>query len=354
MRIKSKDIAKELGISPATVSLVLNNRPGVNEKTRQRVLDYVQQKEMEQWIDSMTRRISEKGTVLMINYIKNGVIMEQNERYQKDFIAGQSPMVKKIAEAVIQRGYSFRYRIFRERIQRLDKFFEECRELDVKGIYILAAEMVRGDIYPFRQLKVPIVVGDNLFYEEGIDSYLIDNKEGIARGVNYLLKKGHRNIVYLAENISIYNFEERREAFIYEMIKQRFSDADERIWYLGSNIEEVYENMSKCLDRGIKRTTAFMLESSVISLGVSKALMERGFRIPRDISLIGFDALPPSSLPGIDLTLIKGTHTKRHLAGVIHLMQHMEHNNEEIMKVYYRTRLLEGNSVFDKAKYIYR
>ena len=163
--------------------------------------------------------------------------------------------------------------------------------------------MGKSDIYPFLELQIPIVTGDNLFYEEGINSFLIDNREGIRRGVDYLVDKGHSRIVYL--------------------------------------------------DEGMRGVTALILESSVISMGVIKALLERNVRIPKDISLIGFDAVAPVELPGFELTLIKGTHTKRHLAAVKHLMQYMKDENEEIMRVYYRTRLFEGQTVFDKSKYMY-
>lgn len=53
------------------------------------------------------------------------------------------------------------------------------------------------------------------------------------------------------------------------------------------------------------------------------------------------------------MTLIKGTHTKRHIAAVKHLLRYMEDENEEIMRVYYKTRFSEGETVFDKTKYIY-
>ena len=47
MRLKAKEIAKELGVSPATVSLALNDRPGINQETKQRILDYIQEREEE-------------------------------------------------------------------------------------------------------------------------------------------------------------------------------------------------------------------------------------------------------------------------------------------------------------------
>lgn len=351
MHIKAKDIAAELGVSPATVSLALNNRPGINPGTKEKILSYVRQKEKELWSEPLS---SSKGKIMVLSYIKNGTIMEHTERRQKMAPDRQGWLYREMASLSARQGYEMILRNFRENTQSLEQLLRECQKLSIKGIYIMAAEMQHSDIYPFQQLKIPIVAGDNLFYEEGIDSYLIDNREGITRGVSYLADKGHSHIVYLAETIDIFNFRERREAFLSEMARKELGDASKRIWHLGARIDEIYNSMKLRLNAGIRGTTAFVLESSIVSMGVYKALKERQFRIPRDISLLGFDSLPPYNLLGTELTLIKGTHTKRHLAGVQHLIRHIEDENEEILKIYYRTRLQEGDSVFDKTKYIYR
>ena len=319
MRIKAKGIAKELGLSEATVSLALNDRPGVNENTKKRILECVREKQEKLQENFEIQKKIVHGKVMMLNYIKNGIIMKRSQE--------QNPIIEKIRETVKREGDTFEYRLFQEQFEEIGNLISECREKDVKGIYIMAAEMGKSDIYPFLELQIPIVTGDNLFYEEGINSFLIDNREGIRRGVDYLVDKGHSRIVYLAEDIDIFNFLERREAFVLEMAKH--------------------------LDEGMRGVTALILESSVISMGVIKALLERNVRIPKDISLIGFDAVAPVELPGFELTLIKETHTKRHLAAVKHLMQYMKDENEEIMRVYYRTRLFEGQTVFDKSKYMY-
>lgn len=344
MRIKSKDIAKELNLSPATVSLVLNGRPGVNEKTRKKVLDYMENVAMKEY--RTHHNCVREGMVVMINYMKHGIVLKRGE--------GSTilPIHVQMEEAVRKAGYEFKIIDYWEEKTEIESLIEELKIQNVKGIYILAAEMHQADIYPFLKLKIPIVVGDNLFNEQGIDSFLVDNEEGIARGVNYLVEKGHSNIVYLAENLNIFNFMERREAFIREMAK-RGVDTSKRIRNLGNNVDEVYESMKKYLDEGVKKTSAFILESSVVSLGVSRAILERQIKIPKDISLIGFDALPPISLLKIELTLVKGTHTRRHLAAIKHLLRRIEDNETEIVRTYYKTRLLEGNSVFDKTKYIY-
>ena len=345
MRIKAKGIAKELGLSEATVSLALNDRPGVNENTKKRILECVREKQEKLQENFEIQKKIVHGKVMMLNYIKNVIIMKRSQE--------QNPIIEKIRETVKREGYTFEYRLFQEQFEEIGNLISECREKDVKGIYIMAAEMGKSDIYPFLELQIPIVTGDNLFYEEGINSFLIDNREGIRRGVDYLVDKGHSRIVYLAEDIDIFNFLERREAFVLEMAKRECGDVSNRIRHLGSNVEEVAFSMGKYLDEGMRGVTALILESSVISMGVIKALLERNVRIPKDISLIGFDAVAPVELPGFELTLIKETHTKRHLAAVKHLMQYMKDENEEIMRVYYRTRLFEGQTVFDKSKYMY-
>lgn len=344
MRIKSKDIAKELNLSPATVSLVLNGRPGVNEKTRKKVLDYMEKLTKKEY--RIHQDCVKEGTVVMINYMKHGLVLKRG------VASTIIPVHLQMEEAVIKAGYQFEIIDYWEEKTEIETFIDQLKTRKVKGIYILAAEMQQADIYPFLKLKIPIVVGDNLFNEQGIDSFLVDNEEGIARGVNYLVEKGHSNIVYLAENLNIFNFMERRDAFIREMAK-RGVDTSKRIRYLGNNVDEVYESMKKYLDEGVKKTSAFLLESSVVSLGVSRAILERQIKIPKDISLIGFDALPPISLLKVELTLVKGTHARRHFAAIKHLLRRIEDNETEIVRTYYKTRLLEGNSVFDKTKYIY-
>ncbi len=348
MRLKAKDIAAALGISPATVSLVLNNKPGVKSTTRKRVQNYILMEEEKNNCKLMVEYKESKGTVLMLNYIKHGIILKQRE-------SRRDPLLFDDFEHICNKaGYRFDYQVFYEKSGNLEKLLDKYKKSDVKGIYMMAAEMNYSDIYPFGQLKIPMVVGDNLFYEQGMDSFLIDNREGICRAVDYLVDKGHSHITYLAEKVDIFNFTERREAFVEEMEKRHCSTGSSRIIRLGNQIDEVYESMNQYLNEGLRKTTAFVLESSVISLGVSKALLERNIRVPKEISLIGFDALPKLSIPGINLTLIKGTHTMRHKAAMSHLIRHIQNEEGEMVRVYYKTRLLEGESVIDKTKYIYK
>lgn len=347
MRIKSKDIAKELGLSTATVSLAINGKPGVNKETREKIEQYIKEKQLEEYGTMIPREKEKEGIVVMLHYRKHGIIMDRGK-------VSVEPVLLEMERVVNQAGYRLAITHYHENYNNLNQIIQEWKAQKIRALYIMGAEMNEGDIYPFVRMGIPIVVGDQNFYEQGIDSYMVDNWEGISRAVDYLVDKGHSYIVYLAENVDIFNFVERREAFVSEMAKRECGDARNRIVHLGNTVDEVYEEILKYMERDKHLTTAFVLESSVISLGVTKALMESRRKIPREISLIGFDSLPEESLLGLELTLIKGTHTRRHLAAIKHLLAHIEDGETEIVRIYYKTRLLEGNTVFDKTKYIYK
>ena len=71
MRLKAKEIAKELGVSEATVSLAFNDRPGINKETKRRILTYIREREEEIRQKEEQKLQVSKGGILMLNYVKN-------------------------------------------------------------------------------------------------------------------------------------------------------------------------------------------------------------------------------------------------------------------------------------------
>ncbi len=335
MRIKSKDIARELGISTATVSLAVNGRPGVNPETRERVLACIREKE-EAYYRTFSRPEEHKGTIVMVSYWKHGAVLSRS--------ASAFSAFRELAERA---GYELKVYRFQEQRHVEESLLARLKADEAKGIYLMGAEMEKEDISPFLSLDIPVVAGDHDFYEYGLDSYLIDNYEGISNAVQYLLRKGHTDIVYLSESVEIFNFRERRQAFIEVMEANGCGRSTNRIIELGRQTEEVYASMKAYLEHDRRLPTACILESSVISLGVSKALLEAGISVPEELSLIGFDALPDKALPGFKLTCIKGTHTARHLAAMRRVIERIETAEDERIKIYYKPKYINGTSVKD-------
>ena len=142
MRLKAKEIAKELGVSEATVSLALNDRPGINKETKRRILTYIREREEEIRQKEEQKQQESKGGILMLNYVKNGIIMNQKIRQTNR----QQLFNTEIEKLVKKAGYQFYFRIFQEQIQEVDEILKECKKLDIRGIYIMAAEMNKVDI----------------------------------------------------------------------------------------------------------------------------------------------------------------------------------------------------------------
>lgn len=373
MRLKSKDVAKALGLSPATVSLAVNNKPGVNEKTRQRILDFMDEQEERLAQMKHARRGRNKGTILIIFYIKNlynelcneevyGDIPGRKEKTESEQSGGESRFIKKkgldsdilreIDMMVSKEGYQIIYLNYYEKKQSPEELWKLYREKEVRGVYLMAEEMAPSDINIFIKYNIPVVAGDNLFYKNGTDSFLIDNMQGVLQGMDYLFCRGHRNIVYLAQGIELFNFCERRRAFLTE-IEKKTGKENGVIWSMGKDEETVYRKMLSRLDKGIGDTTAFFLESTVVFHGVLRALRERGVRIPEDISLIGFDADAGSaSFTGNGLTIIEGNDRRRHKAAIRHLLHRIRGEESGYVRTYYSTDILEGTSVADRSLWV--
>ena len=121
MRLKAKDVAAALGISPATVSLALNNKPGVKPSTRKRIQNYILMEEEKNNSRLRAEYTESKGTVLMLNYIKHGIILKQRENKRNPLLFDDFEYICNKA------GYRFDYQGFYEKTGSLEKLLDKCR-----------------------------------------------------------------------------------------------------------------------------------------------------------------------------------------------------------------------------------
>lgn len=109
MRLKAKDIAKALKVSPATVSLALNDRPGVNEETKKKILEYADRMQMLYKEERLSACAVDKGMVLMLNYVKHGVILERSTSKSGEIF------MEELERVVNRNGYQFLHMTFHEK-----------------------------------------------------------------------------------------------------------------------------------------------------------------------------------------------------------------------------------------------
>jgi DNA-binding LacI/PurR family transcriptional regulator len=281
-KMKNKDIAKELGISQATFSLVINNKPGVSSRTREVVINYLHSHGYSDLLTPPPNTSSQKN-ICFIVYKRNGAILDQSPFFLL--------LMESIESSSRKRGYGNSFFTL-DRRNPLDEQIQNVNSMDICGAVIFATEMEDDDIELLTSLKMPIVLLDNDFKNKIIDSVCIDNNLGTFQAVEHLVNMGHRKIGYLQSKRQINSFRERYRGYLSALDSFGLSLEPQYHYHVDYCEEGSYQDFKKIMNSKIALPTALFTDDDLIASGVIKALNEKGIKVPDDISIIGFDDRP--------------------------------------------------------------
>lgn len=329
MKVKSKEVAEALGVSTATVSLAINGKPGVNEETRKRILEY---------ISGQQRKDVAKGTFVKL------IIFENSPR-------------------VLSGGMGSFFRItYVESVERLQKDRlevrlvyaygnEELKEALLKsnsdgtrGILLRADEFGKNDYELLSLCRIPIVMSDCDPRESDWNTVNFNNRQAVFKGMDYLKAHGCRRIVYFQNKETIYNFRARREAFWEYLCRD--PEIEGSFWEAGNEREEIEERAAKYMKSCEVLPDAVFLENFLVSVGTAQSLMKLGISVPDEISLLGIDAIPDTVLLPYKLTHFEVPHKKRSVLMAELLLELMGRGDEGYGRVVLvNEKMVVGNSV---------
>ena len=336
MKIKAKDIARELGISTATVSLALNNKPGVNEQTRNKILNYIKESEE----DSNDWKSRKEKTIRMYTFLQESGLFDENENARH--YMGYAEASRRARAA----GYKMDMLFVDRNKDDFVKILKECQEEDVAGVYLGAAYMTQEDYQCLRGFNIPFVVCDQNFEDMRTDSITLNNRQGVKAGLRYLYENGHRDIMYLRNSKNFYNMYERRSACNAFMNEKRLQQIEnERILDIGSTTQEIYDNMYKYIKNKGHVPSAIFAENFEVTIGVSRALQSCGYRIPEDVSIVGFDEIPGAAILGFQPTFLRALHGNVANIAVGRLLDRIKKKTRESIHILVNTEFIIGNSV---------
>ena len=282
MRIKNKDIAKRLNISTSAVSLAINNKPGVSEETRQRVLALLNE---ESAADAQAAFYRNKLPILFVIHKKNGKIIVDNRFF--------SNMLTSIQLESAANGYPLQVEHLLPG-QDFNAFFDNLNANSYSGIILLATELNDNDIRRYKSLGKPIVAVAAQFITEDIDYVSMDNHNALFKSVLYAYHHGHRNIGYLQSEVRVTSFHTRYDGFLRAMRAFDLPEAT-AVYSLPPTIDGAHHCMQNLLQqKSVRETlpTIFVCEMDSLAIGAMMAFREAGYRIPADISFIGHDDIP--------------------------------------------------------------
>lgn len=291
MSVTAKQIAKQLNLSESAVSLALNQKPGVSTKTRKRVIEAAKSLNFD--FNKINPVNKQAGIISFILYNKNLIF--------------DLPFFKELKSGVENEFKNTGYKLSIYHIHDIEDVQEQINEilsLGCDGIILLGTEMSREDFAPFSFIDVPIILLDSFFNSSKMDCILINNVEGARVATNYLIKKRHAQPGYLQSSYRISNFDERADGF-YKAIRQNGMSVFKSIVHsLGPSIDAAYADMIAVVEQREELATCYFADNDEIAIGAMKALKEKGYRIPTDIAIIGFDNIPFSSFVEPSLTTV--------------------------------------------------
>ena len=277
-RLNIRAISSEIKVSTATVSRVINNKPDVSPKTRQKVLSYL--KKIGYQPHTVNGALHLVGLVdtfsrhTLSSYYLSSII----EAFDRKLRASGYNTVLIPSDQVLRH---MRARTHANLLRHLDG--------------ILWMEPIFSNRFAefTAACKVPCVVINNCEDDIEIDVVESDNRSASRQAVEYLLDRGHTSIGFVGGWLHLTNHKDRFDGYKERMAKAGITILDD--WMIDDitlwNEEGGAEGLHRILSRR-NRPSAVLLCSDYLAVGAYKATREMGFSIPEDISIISFDDFP--------------------------------------------------------------
>jgi LacI family transcriptional regulator len=295
MRPRVIDIAKAAGVSPSTVSLTLNNKGGVSRILRHRIIDTAVSMGFE--YTAGENCINGNISIRFLQIAKHGYIV--NDRHNP-FI---TEYLRSIETEANKRKIKVEVSFFNT--QSTEEIVASLRETGVNGFIVLGTELNAHDLDFFPELKAPVVFIDTYFPFSVFDCIDMDNLDSAFKAVQYFYKCGHRKIGLIKGDYEIRNFKMRELGFREAMEYFSLPVVEKYIIGVNPTLEGSGRDIDKYLRKSGDLPTAFFCMSDIMSYSCIRTLRSHNISVPGDVSVIGFDDLPASSLYDPPLTTIR-------------------------------------------------
>lgn len=282
-----KDLAKLTNTSPATVSLALNGKAGVSGTTRERIIKAAEENGY---------ILPKRTAALPSSIIRLVAVSKPNtsgiHNFRTTFFA---EIINYIQTRCSELNYSMIYSMvphsdFLQSILNLETIQPSC------GIIVLGTYLESSEVPLLQQLPVPFVLLDRNCTIYNLNSVSINNFSGAYLAVEKLISCGHTRIGYISSSPNVYNLEERRSGFLSALRTHDLSLAPQDIIPTNSYSSDGVQRLKAALSDRSDIPTAFFCENDYTALSLVSALIQLGYSVPGDVSVIGFDDVPECSL----------------------------------------------------------
>ncbi|MGO5052799.1 LacI family DNA-binding transcriptional regulator [Lachnospiraceae bacterium LCP25S3_G4] len=281
-----REVAKLAGVSPATVSRVMNGTAKVDEEKKQRVEQVIRETGFKP--NEVARSLYKKSAHII------GVIVPNIEN---PFF---NEMAKAIEEEAYRKGYRLTLCSSNNNIEKEKNNIDLLGRMNADGIILLTNE---EEIYEkIRDSKIPVVVLDReISNHNEVACIQANNYEGGRMTIEYLLQCGCKHIVNMRGPQVVSSGRGRFRGYL-DVCKER-------------GLEPMYVECSYDYEDGVEQTEKILelfpqvdgiiAANDMVAISAYKVLNKHGLRVPEDVQLIGFDNIKISQLMTPELTTIE-------------------------------------------------
>lgn len=272
-----RDVARRAGVSPVTVSRVINDTGNVNAITRARVERAIE--ELGYVPSVMARSLRSKRThtlALLVSDVTNPF---------------WTTIARGVEDTAQSRGYSVFLYNTDENLAKQQRYLDVVVAQRVDGVIIAPIDLDAQHLVRLRRRNVPTVVVDRRIEGWDVDSVCSDSISGARALVHHLIRLGHRRIAMLSGPANVSTARDRVAG--YRMaLSEAGMPVDPRLIKQGEyRIVSGEELAHQVLEEGLDPTAIFAANNT-LAAGAIQAVGKRGLRIPQDVALVCFDDLP--------------------------------------------------------------
>ncbi len=331
MTITAKELAKQLGLSATAVSMALNNKPGVSTETRQMIIRAAEEAGFDFTKIKSDQSIS--GSIYVVFYKTSNAILSYTPIFDELYEGVKNEcQKKKIGTRMLQ---------FYEKTDDLEECFSDIRGGDCVGIVLVGTEIKKEVCEKFVNLNFPLTLLDTYFESLNCNSVLINNRQGAYIATDYLISLTGKQPGYLKSSYDIYNFEAREEGYFQAIKENGMSKSRSIIHKLSPSIEDAMADMLELLDDDVEVARSYFADNDVIAIGAIKAFKLRGYKIPEDIAIIGFDNITEGKIIEPSLTTMDVPRLFIGQTAARQLINQIETKTYHATKVEVNTRLIK-------------
>ena len=327
-----KDIAKLCGVSPSTVSKVIKNYPTIPEETKKKVRKVIEETGYVPNIAASSLSSGDYRNIGILGFLNDKESPLSNHLFMQILASFQKVMNKEGFDLVF---------IDTQNNKTPKSFLLDCERKMVAGI-LLFGNLYDAKMQEVLNSKIPCIGFD---YEgEGINSVYTRGEKALYDLTSYIIGNGHKNIIFVSGDINSMT-EKRIRGFSNAMIDNGISLNDHSILNISYNNIAQAEAITEKIINEFPKTTAIIYPDDITALVAIHRLRELGKKVPKDISIAGFDGALFTSYLTHPLTTMRQDTNKLGSALAETLIDVIKNPNQPHRVVEFDATLVKGKTV---------